>query len=304
MRTTLYGPVRTALLLVALLALPAATADAAVSVSATLRPIPDYSGGVSNAFTALVTGDAADDDVRATGIYGDFHLALGVGIFVPGGAVAGTGCDQVDPATVRCMIPTQQIGDATIGATLDGGPGNDTLHAGDVGNDLKGGAGNDVLDASGLSVARLSGGPGADRLIGPGHVTQPRGGVVFDGGSGPDVFEGFGAVSYASRTRPVHVDLRRHGAVQGAKGEHDTIQRARVVYGGNAGDRLIGGPRADVFDGGLGRDVFARIGAGDIVRARDGKRDVIRCHGTPRRINVDGRDSAPGCPPARVFRPR
>src|SRR5205823_1872437 len=81
--------------------------------------------------------------------------------------------------------------------------------------------------------------------------TQPRGGVVFDGGPGADVFEGFGAVSYASRTRPVHVDLRRHGAVQGAKGEHDTIERARIVYGGRAADTLIGGPHADVLDGGL-----------------------------------------------------
>jgi Ca2+-binding RTX toxin-like protein len=304
MRRTLYGPVRTALLLVALVALPAATAHAAVSVSATSRPIPDYSGGVSTAFGALVSGDAADDDVRAAGVYGDFHLALGVLITDSAGAVAETGCEQVDANTVRCMVPTQQIGDATIAATLDGGPGNDTLHAGDVGNELTGGPGNDVLDASGLSIARLSGGPGADRLIAPDHVTRPRGGVVFDGGSGPDVMVGFGAVSYASRTRPVHVDLRRHGAVQGESGEHDTIERARIVYGGRAGDTLIGGRHADVFDGGLGEDLFTRIGAGDIVRARDGRRDVIRCRGVPRRINVDGRDAVRGCPPGRIFRPR
>jgi hypothetical protein len=115
---------------------------------------------------------------------------------------------------------------------------------------------------------------------------------------------GFGAVSYASRTRPVHVDLRRHGAVQGAKGEHDTIERARIVYGGNAGDTLIGAPGADVFDGGPGADLFARIGPGDIVRARDGRRDVIRCRGAPRRVNVDRRDVVRHCPRGRVFRPR
>ena len=297
MRTTPF-------LVAVLLALPVGSADAAVSVSATSRPIPDYTGGVSTAFGVLATGDQADDQLAAAGVYGDFHLALGVTITDAAGAVAGTGCDQIDATTVRCMIPTQQIGDATIGATLDGGPGNDALRAGDVGNDLEGGAGDDVLDASGLTLARLSGGPGADRLIGPGHVTAPRGGVVFDGGPGPDVMVGFGAVSYASRTRPVHVDLRRHGAVQGERGEHDTIQRARVVYGGSAGDTLVGGPHNDVLDGGLGADLFARIGRGDVIRARDGRRDVIRCVGAPRRVNVDRRDITPDCPPGRVFRPR
>ena len=151
MRSTLYGPVRTALLLVALLALPLSVANAAVSVSATSRPIPDYSGGVSTAFGVLATGDqGADESMRATGVYGDFHLALGVTITDAAGATAATGCDQVDATTVTCMIPTQQIGDATISASLDGGPGDDILRAGDVSNELEGGAGDDILDASGL----------------------------------------------------------------------------------------------------------------------------------------------------------
>jgi hypothetical protein len=32
------------------------------------------------------------------------------------------------------------------------------------------------------------------------------------------------------------------------------------------------------------------------VRARDGRRDVIRCRGIPHRINVDRRDVVRGCP--------
>ena len=288
----------------ALLALPVTSAGAAVSVSATSRPIPDYSGGISTAFGVLATGDQAADDLRAAGVYGDFHLSLGVTITDTTGAVAGTGCEQVDATTVRCMIPTQQIGDATINATLDGGAGDDTLHGGDVGNDLEGGAGDDLLDGSGLSVARLNGGIGADHLIGPDHVTAPRGGVVFDGGAGPDVITGFGAVTYAKRSRPVHVDLRRHGAVQGQRGEHDTIADARIVYGGRAADTLIAGPGHDVLDGGLGRDRFTRVGRGDVVRSRDGRRDVIVCLRAPGRVNVDRRDVVHGCPPGRVFLPR
>src|SRR6478735_11575353 len=88
MRWTLYGPVRTAFLLVAVLALTASTARAAVSVSATSRPIPDYSGGVSTAFGVLATGDGGADDIRAAGVYGDFHLALGVTITDTQGATA------------------------------------------------------------------------------------------------------------------------------------------------------------------------------------------------------------------------
>ncbi len=131
-------------------------------MSATSRPIPDYSGGVSTAFGVLATGDHGADVMRATGVYGDFHLALGVTITDAAGATAGTGCDQVDATTVTCMIPTQQIGDATISASLDGGPGDDILRAGDVGNELEGGAGDDVLDASGLAVA-----PAASLIVTP-----------------------------------------------------------------------------------------------------------------------------------------
>ena len=119
---------------------------------------------------------------------------------------------------------------------------------------------------------------------------------MFDGGPGADVVSGYGAVSYASRSRPVHVDLRRHGAVQGAAGEHDTIQQARIVYGGHASDVLIAG--------GLGADLFERIGTGDVVRARDGRRDEIRCSRAPSRVNVDRRDVVRHCPAGRVMLPR
>ena len=69
------------------------------------------------------------------------------------------------------MMPTQQIGNATISAALDGGPGQ--RHAArerrrPTGS--PGGAGDDVLDAAGATLVRgSSGGRGADRLIGRSH---------------------------------------------------------------------------------------------------------------------------------------
>jgi Ca2+-binding RTX toxin-like protein len=279
---------------VVLLALPAPAAHAAAMVAATSRTVPDY-GGVSTAFEVVATGDAADDDLRAAGVYGDFKLALGIVVTDSAGATAGAGCEQVDATSVRCMVPTQQIGNASVAAALDGGAGDDALYASEITTRLSGGDGDDVLDGSGAKVVRLAGGRGADRLIGASRDAKPRDGVTFDGGPGADVIVGYGAVSYAGRTRPVHVDLRRHGAVQGEAGEHDTIERARIVLGGRGGDTLIAGAGSNLFDGGAGSDLFSHIGRGDIVRARDGRRDVVRCSRHPSRVTVDRIDRVFGC---------
>jgi Ca2+-binding RTX toxin-like protein len=178
---------------------------------------------------------------------------------------------------------------------LGGGAGDDALHGSAITARLSGDDGDDVLDGSGAKIVRLAGGRGDDRLIGASRDVKPRGGVTFDGGPGADVIAGYGAVSYAVRSRPVHVDLRRHGAVQGQAGEHDTIERARIVLGGRGADTLIAGPGANLFDGGPGADLFRGIGRGDIVRARDGRRDVVRCARHPRRVTIDRIDRVFGC---------
>jgi hypothetical protein len=294
--------VRPTLLLAAALALPVPCAHAAVSVSATSRSIPDYGGGASTVFSVVATGDQADDELRAPGIYGDFHLALGALVTDPAGAVAGTGCEQVDETSVRCMVPTQQIGNATVAVALDGGAGNDTLHASEVAGNLVGGEGDDVLDAAGITSGVLDGGGGADRLIGPPRDQEPHGGVTFDGGPGPDVMLGYGSVTYADRTRPVHVDLRKSGPVQGEAGERDTIERARIVYGGHGDDELTAGPGRDALSGGPGADVLRRLGRGDSAAERDGFADDVRCDGRGAVIRVDGPDLVLGCGRAAVRR--
>jgi Ca2+-binding RTX toxin-like protein len=286
--------VRTTLLLITLFALPVSAAHATATVSATSRNIPDY-GGISTAFSVVATGDAAGDELKASGIYGDFRLALGILVTDTAGTTAGAGCEQVDATSVQCMVPTQQIGNATVAAALDGGPGNDVLAGSEVTERLAGGAGDDVLDAATATRVLLEGGRGADRLIGANRDAKPRAGVTFDGGAGPDVMVGFGAVTYASRTRSVHVDLRRRGPVQGEPGEHDTIERARIVFGGRGDDVLTGAAGPNLLDGGAGADRFRGIGRGDVVRARDGRRDVVRCGRHPRRVTVDRIDRVFGC---------
>ena len=175
---------RPALLLAAVLALPVPGAHAAATVAATSRTVPDY-GGVSTAFSVVATGDAAQDELQASGVYGDFRLALGIVVTDAAGAVAGAGCDQIDATSVQCMVPTQQIGNATIGASLDGGAGNDMLRASEVTDRLAGGDGDDVLDAAGATIVRLDGGPGADRLIGRSRDAKPRAGVTSTAAPGP-----------------------------------------------------------------------------------------------------------------------
>jgi Ca2+-binding RTX toxin-like protein len=294
--------VRTGILLIALLALPAPCAHAAATVSATSTTIPDY-GGVSTAFSVLATGDESGDELRASGIYGDFRLALGVLVTDTAGAVAGAGCQQVDPTSVRCMVPDQQIGNATVAAALDGGPGNDIVHAGDVVQRLLGGEGDDVLDASEVTSGQVEGGPGADRLIGPaGGTGASSAGPTFDGGPGPDTMVGRGTVSYADRTVPVHVDLRKRGPVQGAAGEGDTIDGPRSIQGGHGDDTLIGSRGSNVLSGGTGDDTLKGLALGDVVHARDGNPDVVRCRRSPARVTVDRLDLVLGCGAGRIVR--
>jgi hypothetical protein len=197
---------RTATLLAALAVLPVPGAHAAMVVSSNSRTIPDY-GGISTAYSVLATGDAAADDIEASGVYGDFKLPIGVLVTDKAGATAGDGCEQLDATSVRCMVPLGQIGDASVTAKVTGGAGDDAVNAtGPMGMTLVGGDGADVV-TGGAGPDVLLGGAGADALRGG------QGSDVLDGGAGADVLDagrGADTVEHVRRGDVVHV--RDHSA--------------------------------------------------------------------------------------------
>ena len=181
-----------------------------------------------------------------------------------------------------------------VGATLDGGPGDDVLEAADTLTfNLAGGTGNDLLRGSTrtltpseaafgfFSNGNLAGGPGADRFV---------------DGVGRDF------VSYAERTAGVAVTLGG-GADDGEPGEGDDVPAdvegvlsgagddvlaaggepvflsgaggADDLRGGAGDDRLVGGPGDDRHDGGGGRDELLGLDGADVLRGGPGLDEVI-----------------------------
>ncbi len=136
---------------------------------------------------------------------------------------------------------------------LDGSFGDDAVY-GDSGADIVfGGDGNDALD----------GGDGDDRF----DADYDFGADVFRGGAGVD------SVFYLDRVTPVHVTLD-DVAKDGANGEGDDVRSdVEEVYGGQAGDELVGSAGDDTFF------------------ARDGVADMIACGAGTDTVSADGVDN-------------
>lgn len=186
------------------------------------------------------------------------------------GATPAVGCTAVSATVVRCPVLNSfngikaALGDlddrfvSGLGASLDGGPGDDMLSGGTV----RGGPGDDVL--AGFEV---EGGPGSDRLDAP-------------------------TVSYADATGPVRIDL----ATRQAAG--DQLSDAVInVIGGRFDDELIGDARNNRLDGGSGDDLLIGRDGDDAPYGAAGD-DVIqagRGNDTPGGGTGDDRiDGGPG----------
>jgi Ca2+-binding RTX toxin-like protein len=180
------------------------------------------------------------------------------------------------------------------------------------------GAGDDSADVRGAQ-ARVSGGPGADRLAGPATAPFMRPyaearatPLVWDGGPGPDAAEGDAVtVTYANATTAVRV-TPDGVADDGAPGEGDDVGAdAAAIVGGPGSDELHssgwvvdGGPGGDHIVGADG-DRAGRLGTetpetlyggdgDDVIDARGGRDALQGGLGNDRLLGGDGADVLEG----------
>ncbi|HEX2232553.1 MAG TPA: hypothetical protein VHG69_04230 [Thermoleophilaceae bacterium] len=190
------------------------------------------------------------------------------------GVVPGPGCQRQDPADsthVRCPVPSGATAES-FQATL--GDANDTLTLLQTAVALVGhveaGPGNDRLVSSGTMI----GGPGNDSMRGGdiGDLFDEG-----DAGNGRDRIVGGGGIdhlTYEGRSRSVTVDLAGDRD-DGERGERDLVgSTVEALTGGRGEDRLIGNRRHNTLSGLQGADVLIGgrgddgLYAHDIVRPR------------------------------------
>jgi Ca2+-binding RTX toxin-like protein len=236
-------------------------------------------GGVDDAESDDVAGGDGDDQVR--GSAGDDLLAGDEGSDLVDG---GGGADRAS-----------------------GGDGLDTVTGGAGIDDVAGGAGNDTLDGSGTPGVGFDGGDTVDGGAGDDSIEGGDGDDTMAGGSGVDTISGelgSDTVEYASARSDVAVTLNNR-ADDGEQGEGDNVRTdVENVSGGGVQDTFTGSGQANTLDGGTGqdyvdgkrgRDRLLGGGAVDVVRARDGRRDVVDCGRSTDFAIVDRMDRVKGC---------
>jgi hypothetical protein len=199
--------------------------------------------------------------------------ATNLDVITPETAEIGPGCG-VGPEVVgeiafsiRCSLtpPFESSRRPRYRLTLSRRADNVSLADVGLSGVIYGGTGDDDVRArvgahSRTAAATLFGGPGLDTLVGTNVY----------GGPGPDIIGSpSGAVS------------RAPSVLRGGPGG-DLMDGPGWVYGGRGDDDLsdTGGPKGDMFVGGLGRDrVWFEGGDGeaDLVRIRGGGRDRVTC---------------------------
>jgi Ca2+-binding RTX toxin-like protein len=130
------------------------------------------------------------------------------------------------------------------------------------------------------------GGGGApdDPLQVGGCATELRGSAapdVLDGGAGGDLILALGG---ADRVR----GRDGHDCLIGGAG-------ADRLLGEEGYDRLTGGSGADLLDGGSGRNAYDAGSGDDTVKARNGRREIVRCGSGDDTARVDRNDRVRGC---------
>lgn len=295
--------IRKLVFLLALLALPAASAEAA-TVSITGLANGGEGGDVNWYVDLKVTAGSGEQNTFTLSREGEsFRIVDTTAPVVP-----AAGCVADGSNAARCTVPppTEKVGDTkkSISVTLadgddswtsigvqgisipekvDAGPGNDTVTS--ISAAVDGGAGNDTLNASEMHggdgddtlkgiisyvSSTLDGGAGNDVLKGAGTdmVKYSGGDDLLIPGVGDDTVDGGGGsdtLSYEKRAAPVTVDLSAMPGSAGAAGEHDTIVGVENLIGTSSADRLTGNGAANVINGNRGADRINARGGDDEI---------------------------------------
>jgi Ca2+-binding RTX toxin-like protein len=282
-----------ALLLAVVLPAPAAHAATPNRVAVAPRPALPALTDVT------VTTGAAADRIRVSRDEAAYVVEVSTGV------TAGAGCAAVSPTAVRCPV-------AGISAVaVDAGAGNDAISvdagvpdsAPRVGRTLlRGGPGNDSIFA-GEGTDELRGGPGDDWLWGNSGSDRFVADSTDDGADWIEGGDGHDLVDYRERTAAVSVtlDFERN---DGTTGENDLVGwDVESALGGRGADRLVGDDNANGLHGGPGGDTVIGGDGADRLHGDHGA-DVI--DGGPGDDWIDdgtGADDARGGPGDDEFEP-
>ena len=187
--------------------------------------------------------------------------------------------------------------------TIDAGAGNDNVAGGDGNDSILGGLGDDYITASkGNDLA--DGGDGNDNILGGLGNDNLKGGVgsdviggqqgndLIDGGTSGDQLrggEGIDTVTYASRTKPLVVDITDSPAElpdDGEVGEKDFVHSdVENVIGGSGNDKLTGTvligtlfagfTKNNQLTGGAGKDSLLGLDGDDVLNGGLGNQDQL-----------------------------
>lgn len=229
-----------------------------------------------------------------------------------GASCPGPGCERDDIGSDVESLAGTRAADRLTGSSgpqsisggdgadlVDGLGGTDFVSGGDGDDVLAGGAGNDEVDG-GRGADSLDGGPGDD-VVRPDFADDSTDTI----GGGP----GFDSTDTELAYEPVQISLNGVAddrvrnpessappdnvkpdveAVMGSDGA-DLLTgsgSANLLIGGGGADRLVGGGGADelhggrgadLLEGGRGSDLLAGGSGPDRFRARDSRRDELRC---------------------------
>lgn len=213
---------------------------------------------------------------------------------------AGTG-GEGPVATLQGDAADDDLVPGSVGTTVDGGDGQDTVDYGGAGGgvdvDLAAGtaernAGTDTL----IAIENAIGGGGADTLAGDSAAN------ALDGGAGDDkVSGGPGDDALVGGTGSDLVDASGANAVIVNLGEHlmtgqgtDSVNGFENVRGSDGNDKLTGDGQGNTLDGGAGADRLDGRSGGDDLKGGKGD-DTVTYGSSSRRMTINlGEGTATG----------